>query len=154
MTRQNLHPDVSLDCDLVGWKSSTPYWCFRVVTYIAEMPQWLPAFTPAESYSDRPMSDTVGAMVKGPMKRMRKPMRPEKPTKTWRREATIIEPCSCGQEHSVQEHQYQCHRAFFGWVIDLNNEYNLLLPGVQTTCVHWINHELCRSAVMFLLACF
>lgn len=69
--------------------------CF-VVTYIAEMPQWLPALSPAESYSEKPMRETVGAMVKGPMKRMRKPMRPEKPTKIWRREATMMEPCTCG----------------------------------------------------------
>lgn len=36
----------------------------------------------------------VGAMVKGPMKRMRKPMRPEKPTSIWTQEATMIAPCS------------------------------------------------------------
>ena len=67
---------------------------------MAEMPQWLPSFSPADSYSARPMRDTVGAMVNGPMKRMRKPMRPEKPTRIWRREATMMEPCSCGQEHN------------------------------------------------------
>lgn len=63
------------------------------------MPQWLPALTPAESYSGSPMREIVGAMVKGPMKRMRKPMHPEKPTTIWMREATMIEPCSCEHEN-------------------------------------------------------
>lgn len=66
------------------------------------MPQWLPALSPAASYSDRPMRETVGAMVKGPMKRMRKPMRPEKPTRIWRREATMIEPCTCRQDTTME----------------------------------------------------
>lgn len=60
-----------------------------------EMPQWCPAFMPAESNSDRPISEIVGAMVKGPMKRMKRPMRPENPTSTWNREPTIIEPWIC-----------------------------------------------------------
>lgn len=81
----------SLEDEIKNWGQS---WCF---THIAEMPQWLPALSPAESYSDRPMRETVGAMVRGPMKRMRKPIRPEKPTRTWRTEATMMEPCSCGE---------------------------------------------------------
>jgi len=59
-----------------------------------EMPQWLPALVPAESNSDRPMREMVGAMVSGPMKRMKNPMRPEKPTRIWKTEATMMEPCN------------------------------------------------------------
>lgn len=62
-----------------------------------EMPQWCPAFMPAESNSDRPISEIVGAMVKGPMKRMTRPIRPENPTSTWNREPTMIEPWSCAE---------------------------------------------------------
>ena len=63
-------------------------------TYIVEMPQWLPALVPAESNRDSPMREMVGAMVRGPMKRMKRPMRPEKPTNTWNSEPTIMDPCS------------------------------------------------------------
>lgn len=112
------------------------YWR-RAVTYIAEMPQWLLILAPAESYSDRPMREIVGAMVRGPMKRMRKPMRPEKPTRTWRREATMIEPCSCGQEHNRRYDQHQRHRVFFVWL----QQYVWFLPRKPW----WINHELHRS---------
>lgn len=58
------------------------------------MPQWLPALVPAESNSDSPMREIVGAMVRGPMKRRKRPMRPEKPTNTWKSEPTIMEPWS------------------------------------------------------------
>lgn len=61
---------------------------------MAEMPQWLPALVPAESNRDSPMREMVGAMVRGPMKRMKRPMRPEKPTKTWKSEPTIMDPWS------------------------------------------------------------
>ena len=66
------------------------------------MPQWFPAFIPAESYRDRPIREMVGAMVRGPMKRMKRPMRPEKPTRTWNKEPTMMEPCSCrGINHII-----------------------------------------------------
>ena len=61
---------------------------------MAEIPQWLPALAPADSNSDRPMREMVGAMVSGPMKRMKRPIRPEKPTTTWKREPTMMEPCN------------------------------------------------------------
>lgn len=63
-------------------------------TYMAEIPQWTPASLPAESKRGRATREMVGAMVKGPMKRMRKPMRPEKPTSIWTQEATMMTPCS------------------------------------------------------------
>lgn len=64
---------------------------------MAEMPQWLPALAPAESNNDSPMREMVGAIVRGPMKRMKRPMRPEKPTNTWNSEPTIMEPWSWRQ---------------------------------------------------------
>ena len=64
------------------------------LTHMEEIPQWLPALAPADSNSDRPMREMVGAMVSGPMKRMKKPMSPEKPTSTWKRDPTMMEPCS------------------------------------------------------------
>lgn len=114
-TVQNGVLNAILDCDLLRNKISAkrvarycwfmhckkhfpPKWANRhspwrqAVTYIAEMPRLPPALAPTESYSDRPMRENVGAMVKGPMKRTRKPIGPEKPTKIWRREATMIEP--------------------------------------------------------------
>lgn len=69
-----------------------------MVSYMKEIPQWLPALAPAAFKSDKPMSVTVGAMVKGPTERMRKPMRPEKPTRIWKSEATMMEPCNWGNE--------------------------------------------------------
>lgn len=65
---------------------------FRNFTHIAEMPQWFPALLPAESKRDSPMREIVGAMVRGPMKRMKRPMRPEKPTSTWKTDPTIMDP--------------------------------------------------------------
>lgn len=65
---------------------------FRSFTHIAEMPQWFPALLPAESKRDSPMREIVGAMVRGPMKRMKRPMRPEKPTSTWKTDPTIMDP--------------------------------------------------------------
>lgn len=61
---------------------------------MAAIPQWIPALSPAESKRGRAIREIVGAMVKGPMKRMRKPMRPEKPTSIWTQEATKTAPCS------------------------------------------------------------
>lgn len=75
-----------------------------MATYMAEMPQWVPALAADDSNSDRPMRVMVGAMVKGPMKRMRKPIMPEKPTTIWRSDATMMEPCSCAQEHEQGQH--------------------------------------------------
>lgn len=93
-----------LFCDLLRGKELL----FKMVTYMAEMPQWLPALSPAELYRDKPISEIVGAMVKGPIKRMRKPMRPEKPTRIWRTEATMIEPCNCGQKQKHTKHFPKC----------------------------------------------
>lgn len=59
----------------------THRWSYNT-THIAEMPQWCPAFMPAESNSDRPISEMVGAMVNGPIKRMKRPIRPVNPTST------------------------------------------------------------------------
>lgn len=61
--------------------------------------------TPAGSYSDKPIRVMVGAMVSGPMNRMTKPIRPEKPTTIWKREATMIDPCSCGQKQKQGNEQ-------------------------------------------------
>lgn len=44
----------------------------------------------------------VGAMVRGPMKRMKRPMRPEKPTKIWKSEPTMKEPCNWRQTRGPQ----------------------------------------------------
>lgn len=49
---------------------------------------------PAESKRGKATNEMVGAMVKGPMKRMRNPMRPENPTTIWTQEATIMAPCN------------------------------------------------------------
>lgn len=49
---------------------------------------------PAESKRGKATREMVGAMVKGPMKRRRKPMRPEKPTNIWTQEATMTAPCN------------------------------------------------------------
>lgn len=78
----------------------------RVFTHMEEMPQWLPALLPAESNSDRPMREMVGAMVSGPMKRMKSPMRPEKPTRTWKREATMMEPCNWEAKSQISAHNF------------------------------------------------
>lgn len=43
-------------------------------------------------HNERPMSMTQGAMVIGPMKFVRKPMRPKHPNKTCTNEAKIIPP--------------------------------------------------------------
>lgn len=64
------------------------------VTHMIATPQWKPALVPAESNRDSPMREMVGAMVRGPMKRMKRPMRPEKPTKIWKSEPTMKEPCN------------------------------------------------------------
>ena len=62
---------------------------------MAEMPQWFPAFMPAESKRDRPIREMVGAMVRGPMNFMNRPMRPEKPTRICKQDATMMDPWSC-----------------------------------------------------------
>lgn len=67
---------------------------FMNVTHMTATPQWWPALVPAESNRDSPMREMVGAMVRGPMKRMKRPMRPEKPTKIWKSEPTMKEPCN------------------------------------------------------------
>lgn len=74
---------------------------FRSFTHIAEMPQWFPALLPAESKRDSPMREIVGAMVRGPMKRMKRPMRPEKPTSTWKTDPTIMDPWSLRKHKNV-----------------------------------------------------
>ena len=81
---------------------------FVNVTHMVEMPQWLPALVPAESNRDSPMREMVGAMVSGPMKRMKRPMRPEKPTNTWNSEPTIMEPCSWRQTEKMTLKQLRC----------------------------------------------
>lgn len=59
---------------------------------MAEIPQWLPAFIPAESNKESPIREMVGAIVRGPMNRMNRPIRPENPTSIWNREPTMMEP--------------------------------------------------------------
>lgn len=59
---------------------------------MAEMPQWFPALVPAESNKERPIREMVGAIVRGPMNFINRPMRPVNPTSTWNRDPTIIEP--------------------------------------------------------------
>lgn len=61
---------------------------------MAEIPQWILALLPAESKRGRATQEIVGAMAKGPMKPMRKPMRPEKPTSIWTQEVTMTAPCN------------------------------------------------------------
>ncbi len=82
-----------------------------------EMPQWCPAFMPAESNSDRPISEIVGAMVKGPMKRMTRPIRPENPTSTWNREPTMIEPWSCAEMTTDDKILALCNKDIIIYVV-------------------------------------
>ncbi|KAG8138026.1 hypothetical protein E2320_003967 [Naja naja] len=63
-------------------------------TYMAAIPQCSPASFPAELKRGSATKLMVGAIVRGPMNRIKNPMRPEKPTKIWKQDATIIAPCN------------------------------------------------------------
>lgn len=77
---------------------------------MAAIPQWDPALLPAESKRGRATREMVGAMVKGPMKRMRKPMTPEKPTSIWTQEATMMAPCNWRGRRVQPRHLRACGR--------------------------------------------
>lgn len=59
---------------------------------------------PAESNKDSPIREMVGAIVSGPMNFIKNPMRPEKPTKIWKQEPTMMEPCSYIQADRTRFH--------------------------------------------------
>uniref|UniRef100_A0A2D4NEQ6 Uncharacterized protein n=1 Tax=Micrurus spixii TaxID=129469 RepID=A0A2D4NEQ6_9SAUR len=61
---------------------------------MADIPQCSPASFPAELKRGSATKVMVGAIVKGPMNRIKNPMRPEKPTKIWKQDANIIAPCN------------------------------------------------------------
>lgn len=61
---------------------------------MAAMPQCAPASFPADSKRGRATREMVGAIVRGPMNRIRKPIKPEKPTNIWKQEATMMAPCN------------------------------------------------------------
>ena len=48
----------------------------------------------------RPARLIVGAITKGPINRIIKPISPVKPISTWNSEATIMAPCICKQTHA------------------------------------------------------
>lgn len=51
----------------------------RQGSHSADTPQWDPALSPAVVNTDRPISETVGVMVSGPMYSSSKPGNPQKP---------------------------------------------------------------------------
>uniref|UniRef100_A0A3B3Y0M6 Uncharacterized protein n=1 Tax=Poecilia mexicana TaxID=48701 RepID=A0A3B3Y0M6_9TELE len=62
------------------------------VSYKADRPQWAPALSPAVVNTDRPIRETVGVMVSGPMYSNSRPGNPEKPITTSTRLDMIMAP--------------------------------------------------------------
>lgn len=62
------------------------------VSHSADRPQWDPALSPAVVNTDRPISETVGVIVRGPMYSSSKPGSPQRPIKSSTRLDTMMAP--------------------------------------------------------------
>lgn len=104
---------------------------FVQVTHRAERPQWDPARSPAVVKTDRPMRETVGVMVSGPMYFSSRPGNPHRPMITSTRLDMMMAPWIC------RKHQTTIH-----WFMWTGSEPNRLGLGV------WLNSS--SKSVAFL----
>lgn len=90
------------------------------------------------------MREIVGAMVRGPMKRIKCPIRPENPTNIWKSEPTMKDPCSC-------RHKQEFLKLWqFTKVVDIICCHWLLFTSLFFLIFSFIHNKFCYGKQMTL----